>query len=1376
MQSPRPGENSESRFLKSFKYKHKLGAGDKVYQRKTSNGCDKLRIVFNYGLALVALASIPNSVSAFCPYKCHCNDQLLSVNCTQISSISIVPMTLNPLLRHMMLNQLPLYELSNSLSVYRQLEVLNLRSNQLRQIKYENFNFKQLKSGTSITLNLNHFHSSSATNYPANNHDELNQNNEQLARHFKMAIDKSLPSSTSPSSDEGSSDEIRFHLRELDLSDNRIDQLGEMLIDEEFDGFGESEKFKRLRSSDLERQSPFLTLSRLEILSLAGNRLSNLNQHAFLGLVRLKKLDLSRNYLEYLNKHSFVGLIELEILNLSQNKLAKQLNVISLSFCRAPMSELRHLDLSENYASTGYGPRQSIVIDGLATDNVVPNQMFICTPRLITLKLNSLQLKHLQGNSLDNLQQLESLNLSRNFLDQVPSEAFDRSRLHLSLRQLDLSETLIESVNMKSLNSLKKLQKLTMNRMPMLVNFDLASVHHQLNEEHIYVNDHLMELELKQNSRLQSFHSSLANQMSEAGRIRFSKLRELNLEANGELRELALDRIIDLNAISYQENKLRVDLSYSSKLNCSSCQMSWLINLAKQQIRSRTMPSLMIAQNYFDPNAFNANQNQVILSSDLATVGCISPFAMPLAQLLDLDSSFAPLFSNCYNQPSGFAQSEPGHGGIAPLFNQQAPGISDLNSLSINPITNDLPSLKDANNIRLADVQAHESPSVDLPTALLCGFLLIALSVIAIKLLLSLLLGSDKLYNWLNWSTPETGTNSLANESFPNSASSPADCSSSSILSAPNNQAAAGQLQLQLQQQQILFYSTLNNRSNQLMTLGNGFKENHHFIGQINNNVPKRGSNLFFRLIERTFSRKRKNNENADASKWLQQTIGETSNDNGAYEGMGPLSNGNNKILNQYIYSAAEQEPVYYSSCHQQPHDPPAPAASAPSDGQLIEPTQHQKQMLARGEPNNQVIAVAGKYYQQQLGGHLSKQQQFSPRYSSGSNSSATLLNASNSLSSGGNYSATSGRKSSLVSPLARLDVGADPAEPAGNNLKTSPLLVDGHIYVTLDGPIKQRAGQQDEYFVVYEQPERAFAQATTTTAGKLNSLFENEEDGYGSSSFKLRDKLADGGSTSRELGAPNGSGGFKLAAKRPTARLAPEERVAAANVFIGGDKIGTDLNGAGELQQQQHSAQTATRQRRNVTSQLDGRAAAGDRLASDRQLLFEETNPSGGSLTRAQHNERLMDEPGIKAKYDVDANHDVATAIVAKPSSASTTPSRNLVSGSNNDNDNNYIINGSRGKAERNFSFEANARGVALDGLKCADYSGSRPAKNMIHQQENAHQSNSNSNAECDNLPRSKSNGKQARGSATNNEIYSNQFYYCRPTLARPDPDQPDK
>ncbi|XP_015792493.1 slit homolog 3 protein [Tetranychus urticae] len=92
-------------------------------------------------------------VSAFCPSNCRCNDNKLEAVCSN-ASLTIIPITLNPNMRKILLNSNQIVKLStDSFSVYRNIESLDLSHNKLDTL--EDYSFRGLSKLKTLHLNGN---------------------------------------------------------------------------------------------------------------------------------------------------------------------------------------------------------------------------------------------------------------------------------------------------------------------------------------------------------------------------------------------------------------------------------------------------------------------------------------------------------------------------------------------------------------------------------------------------------------------------------------------------------------------------------------------------------------------------------------------------------------------------------------------------------------------------------------------------------------------------------------------------------------------------------------------------------------------------------------------------------------------------------------------------------------------------------------------------------------------------------------------------------------------------------------------------------------------------------------------------------------------
>merc|ERR1719427_2209944 len=68
--------------------------------------------------------------TAFCPAGCQCDNTLLAVSCVQ-TELEVMPMTLNPSIRTLILKYNNFHSVDASFNFYPELELVDLSSNQL---------------------------------------------------------------------------------------------------------------------------------------------------------------------------------------------------------------------------------------------------------------------------------------------------------------------------------------------------------------------------------------------------------------------------------------------------------------------------------------------------------------------------------------------------------------------------------------------------------------------------------------------------------------------------------------------------------------------------------------------------------------------------------------------------------------------------------------------------------------------------------------------------------------------------------------------------------------------------------------------------------------------------------------------------------------------------------------------------------------------------------------------------------------------------------------------------------------------------------------------------------------------------------------------
>uniref|UniRef100_T1IVG8 LRRCT domain-containing protein n=1 Tax=Strigamia maritima TaxID=126957 RepID=T1IVG8_STRMM len=272
-------------------------------------------------IALLCVGDGLAVVAALCPPKCSCNDDTLVVICNN-TNLDMVPITLNPGVRHLYLIVNQIRTLIATLGFYKDLEFLDLSHNQLSKIETRAFDAQEKLQ--TLILNYN-----SLPNVSSDTFFGLKSLKTLHVDHNKL---QTLPAS------------IFVHLRSLellDLSSNRISTVS---------------------------PNAFEGLVSLRVLNLNNNLLTKVPTSSFAVLVRLKTLDIgsnalttiapkslaSLNSLQYLKvdgcalqdplpSAAFEGLINLRTLSAKNNSLRTIPSVALTS-----MERLEHLDLGLN--------------------------------------------------------------------------------------------------------------------------------------------------------------------------------------------------------------------------------------------------------------------------------------------------------------------------------------------------------------------------------------------------------------------------------------------------------------------------------------------------------------------------------------------------------------------------------------------------------------------------------------------------------------------------------------------------------------------------------------------------------------------------------------------------------------------------------------------------------------------------------------------------------------------------------------------------------------------------------------------------------------------------------------------------------------------
>ncbi|XP_011304385.1 slit homolog 1 protein [Fopius arisanus] len=292
-----------------------------------------------YIVLIITLTTVVSS--DLCPASCRCEDEHLRASCV-FGSLAVVPIQLNPEIHHLDLSNNHIASLQHEVSLYNNLENLDLSSNIIHTLGYENFEWLE----NLITLNIS-------------NNAVRNITKKSLKGLISL---RNLDLSNNNITDiEAQSFHTTNKLECLNLSGNSLTSLPEGLLN----NLPSIIVLDLSRNSLLEMPSSNLLLtSTLTTLNLATNLIDTIPPDSLISLSSLKYLDLANNLIRTIADNAFQRLKILTYLNLKENHLSEvptaalsNLNVLSiLILSRNPIAtleslafrkllELQHLDL-----------------------------------------------------------------------------------------------------------------------------------------------------------------------------------------------------------------------------------------------------------------------------------------------------------------------------------------------------------------------------------------------------------------------------------------------------------------------------------------------------------------------------------------------------------------------------------------------------------------------------------------------------------------------------------------------------------------------------------------------------------------------------------------------------------------------------------------------------------------------------------------------------------------------------------------------------------------------------------------------------------------------------------------------------------------------
>ncbi|XP_020292810.1 carboxypeptidase N subunit 2-like [Pseudomyrmex gracilis] len=348
-------------------------------------------------IAAIAMAAVMTAVaSGLCPARCRCDDESLRVSCAY-AGLEVVPIQLNPEIRHLDLSNNRVASVHLTFSFYGNLESLDLSSNLIHTLGLENFSLQQ----SLIVLNVSNNAIRTLAKNALRGLTSLKELN--LARNNISRMDDQAFKYTS-------------ELETLNLSNNSITSLPDGLL-------RNLHKIRRLilsKNSLLEVPTSNLALApSLEHLDLSDNLILELARDSLPSLPSLVSLNLSNNVIRSIADVAFDRLPDLLYLDLSGNNLT---SVPTAALAR--LSVLTNLVLSTNRLGS---------LDAVAFRNLF---------ELRNLELNDCTITSVNARAFADNVNLERISMDGNReLSELPARVLYGARYlkWVSLRQCNLA-------------------------------------------------------------------------------------------------------------------------------------------------------------------------------------------------------------------------------------------------------------------------------------------------------------------------------------------------------------------------------------------------------------------------------------------------------------------------------------------------------------------------------------------------------------------------------------------------------------------------------------------------------------------------------------------------------------------------------------------------------------------------------------------------------------------------------------------------------------------------------------------------------------------------------------------------------------------------
>ncbi|CAH1727990.1 unnamed protein product [Chironomus riparius] len=377
---------------------------------------------------LISILVVITKTNGFCPSKCICDGDLNNSKARCIGAgLDVVPIQLNPNVKHINLTDNKIATVYSTLSFYYMLETLDISNNALETLGTKNFitqeNLRKLFLQRNVIKKLY-----KETFRGMNKLEVLDLGYNQISDIDPLSF----------------SDLTRLTF--LDLTNNSLISIENGV----FQNLGNLHTLLLTNNQllSISHAENFEYLRRLQTLDLSGNLIKQINNNSFQYMNHMQVLYLNGNIIDSIDLLAFDGLVQLQHLNLSDNNLTS-VPTDQLS----KLSNLTHLSLSSN---------------------------FIETLQPVSF-LNLFQLRVLQLDRLINLIRIDSRafidNVNLQVLSMNDNEQFSDLPVHLFHGNSNLMELSLRNNKFYQLDAvqlpLDQLQKLSLTDNPFVCNCSL---------------------------------------------------------------------------------------------------------------------------------------------------------------------------------------------------------------------------------------------------------------------------------------------------------------------------------------------------------------------------------------------------------------------------------------------------------------------------------------------------------------------------------------------------------------------------------------------------------------------------------------------------------------------------------------------------------------------------------------------------------------------------------------------------------------------------------------------------------------------------------------------------------------------------------------